>query len=176
MDIDYRRINHLTIAVPAGEHQKVRAFYGGVLGLKEVERPEALNKVYDLIWYEWMEILLHLDFTPPWTKPAENRHLAVEVKQIHTVRAYLEQQGAEILEAVPMPDRERYAVLGRWSTLFGRATPNARIPADADETRWTHPATFIATRARRSEHADTPTRRHVSPTSGLKIKRLPPYS
>lgn len=50
MKIEYRRINHVTIAVPAGEHKKVRGFYGDVLGLKEVERPEALNKVYDLIW------------------------------------------------------------------------------------------------------------------------------
>jgi catechol 2,3-dioxygenase-like lactoylglutathione lyase family enzyme len=118
MDIDYQRINHLTIAVPAGEHEKVRAFYGGVLGLKEVERPEALNKVYDLIWYEWMDILLHIDFTPPWIKPAENRHLAVEVKEIQTVRTYLEQQGANILEAVPMPDRERFYLLDPFGNYF----------------------------------------------------------
>ncbi len=62
MKIEYRRINHVTLAVPAGEHEKVRAFYGSVLGLKEVERPDALNKVYDLIWYEWLDILLHIDF------------------------------------------------------------------------------------------------------------------
>jgi catechol 2,3-dioxygenase-like lactoylglutathione lyase family enzyme len=83
----------------------------GVLGLKEVERPAALNKVYDLIWYEWMDVLLHIDFTPPWTKPAENRHVALEVADIHSVRAYLEREGAEILEAVPMPDRERFYLL-----------------------------------------------------------------
>ena len=62
----------MTIAVPAGEHKKVRGFHGDVLGLKAVPRTEALNKVYDLIWYEWMGILPHLDLTPPWTKPAEN--------------------------------------------------------------------------------------------------------
>jgi hypothetical protein len=71
MKIEYRLLNHITIAVPAGEHDKVRPFYG-VLGLKEVERPDALNKVYDLIWYEWMDILLHLEFTPPWARPAQN--------------------------------------------------------------------------------------------------------
>ena len=58
MKIEYRRINHVTLAAPAGEHKKVRTFYGGVLGLKEVERPEALQKVYDLIWYEWMDIAI----------------------------------------------------------------------------------------------------------------------
>ncbi len=50
MNIEYRRFNHITIAVPAGEHDKVRAFYRGVLGLKEVETPDALSKVCDIIW------------------------------------------------------------------------------------------------------------------------------
>jgi catechol 2,3-dioxygenase-like lactoylglutathione lyase family enzyme len=116
--IEYRRINHVTIAVPAGEHQKVRDFYGGVLGLQEVKRPDALNRAYDLIWYEWMDILLHLDFTPPWTKPAENRHVAVEVKDIHAVRAYLDQRGTEIREAVPMPDRERFYLIDPFGNYF----------------------------------------------------------
>ena len=31
MKIEYRRINHITIAAPAGEHEKVRAFYGGLI-------------------------------------------------------------------------------------------------------------------------------------------------
>jgi catechol 2,3-dioxygenase-like lactoylglutathione lyase family enzyme len=118
MKIEYRRINHVTIAVPAGEHQKVRSFYGGVLGLQEVKRPDALNKVYDLIWYEWMDLLLHLDFTPPWTKPAENRHVAVEVKDIHAVRAYLDKRGTEIREAVPMPDRERFYLIDPFGNYF----------------------------------------------------------
>ena len=67
MTIVYRRINHVTLAVPAGEHAKVRAFYCGVLGLQEVKRPEALGVVYDIIWFEWLDMLLHIDFTPPWT-------------------------------------------------------------------------------------------------------------
>jgi catechol 2,3-dioxygenase-like lactoylglutathione lyase family enzyme len=43
MTIAHRRINHVTLAVPAGEHAKVREFYGQVLGLEEVRRPEALG-------------------------------------------------------------------------------------------------------------------------------------
>jgi catechol 2,3-dioxygenase-like lactoylglutathione lyase family enzyme len=118
MSIEYRRLNHVTIAVPAGEHDKARAFYGGVLGLTEVERPGALGSVYDLIWYECLDILLHLDFTPPWVKPAENRHVALEVKNIKAVRAYLEGKGAEIREAVLIPDRERFYVLDPFGNYF----------------------------------------------------------
>lgn len=54
----------MTLTVPGGEHEKVRAFYGSVLGLKEVKLPDALYKLYDLICYEWLNILLHIDFTP----------------------------------------------------------------------------------------------------------------
>jgi catechol 2,3-dioxygenase-like lactoylglutathione lyase family enzyme len=118
MNIEYRRLNHVTIAMPAGEHDKVRAFYGGVLGLKEIERPGALGSVYDLIWYECMDILLHLDFTPPWFRPAENRHVALEVRNIKAVRSYLESRKAEIREAVLIPDRERFYVLDPFGNYF----------------------------------------------------------
>lgn len=65
-----------------------------------------------------MDILLHLEFTPPWTRPAQNRHVGVGVKQIQRVRAYLEQQGAEILEALAVPHRERFYLLDPFGSYF----------------------------------------------------------
>jgi catechol 2,3-dioxygenase-like lactoylglutathione lyase family enzyme len=118
MKIEYRRINHITIAAPAGQHDKVRAFYGGILGLKEIERPPALEQVYDLIWYEWMDVFLHVDFSPPWAKPAENRHVAVEVRNLPAVRVHLERLEAEIVDAVPMPDRDRFYLLDPFGNYF----------------------------------------------------------
>jgi hypothetical protein len=109
MKIEYRRVNHIIIAAPAGEHQKVRAFYGGVLGLKEVERPEALNKVFDLIWYEWMDVLLHIDFTPPWFKPAENRRVAAADDVIgaiaHKIASIFVSFAANLIAFMPCPNR-----------------------------------------------------------------------
>jgi len=118
MNITYRRLNHVTIAAPAGEHAKVREFYGGVLGLKEIERPEALGGVYDLIWFEWLNFTLHIDLSPPWREPAENRHLAVEVKDIGAVRNRLRAQGLEIREAVVIPDRERFYLIDPFGNYF----------------------------------------------------------
>jgi catechol 2,3-dioxygenase-like lactoylglutathione lyase family enzyme len=118
MTIKFRRLNHVTLAVPAGEHEKVRSCYGGVLGLKEIARPDALGSVYDLIWYECLDFLLHIDFTPPWFTPAENRHVALEVIDIKDVRACLETRGAEIREAVVIPDRERFYVLDPFGNYF----------------------------------------------------------
>ena len=93
MNIEYRRVNHVTVAVPAGEHEKVRAFYGGMLGLTEVTSPAALGGAYDILWFQWLDILLHIDFTPPWVKPAENRHVAVEVRQNSSLKYDLERGG-----------------------------------------------------------------------------------
>jgi catechol 2,3-dioxygenase-like lactoylglutathione lyase family enzyme len=118
MNIEYRRINHVTVPVPAGEHDKVRAFYGGIFGLKEVTPPAAVGGAYDILWFQWLDILLHIDFTPPWVKPAENRHVAIELTNIRSVRDYLEKQGAEIREAVVIPDRERFYVLDPFGNYF----------------------------------------------------------
>lgn len=118
MKLKASRLNHVTVAVPAGEHEKARAFYGGVLGLKEIPRPGSLTGVYDLIWYEFLDIYLHLDFTPPWTPPAENRHIALEIQDLAEVRRYLESRGATIREAVVMPDRERFYLLDPFGNYF----------------------------------------------------------
>ncbi len=118
MKIQARRLNHITVAVPAGEHERVRAFYSDVLGLEEIPRPDALNKIYDLIWYKFLDILLHLDFTPPWVTPAENRHIALEVVDMPAIRRYLESKGATIREAVPMPDRDRFYLLDPFGNYF----------------------------------------------------------
>jgi catechol 2,3-dioxygenase-like lactoylglutathione lyase family enzyme len=118
MKPEYKRLNHVTINVPAGEHDKVRAFYGNVLGLKEIPFPQALASTYDLIWFECLDFLIHVDFSPPFFKPAENRHPALEVKNITDVRRHYESLGAEIREAVVIPDRDRFYVLDPFGNYF----------------------------------------------------------
>lgn len=108
MKIDARRINHITLAAPAGEHDKVRAFYGGVLGLQEIPFPDSLKGVYDLIWFELADIQLHIDFTPPWSVTAQNRHFATEIHSLGDFRAYLAGRGANVQSAVPIAGRERF--------------------------------------------------------------------
>ena len=116
--IVFKRINHVTVAVPAGEEAKVRAFYGGILGLEEAPQDKSLQGHYTLIWYKLLDILLHLDFSPPWVTPAENHHVALEVKNLKEVRAYLESKNAEIRHAVPMPDRDRFYLIDPFGTYF----------------------------------------------------------
>lgn len=113
MDYAYKRLNHVTINVSNehGSHEKVRWFYGDVLGLKEVPRAGGLDQVYDLIWFELLDLLIHVDFSPPFVKTAESRHFALEVSNIANYRKYLEGKGADIREAVIIPDRDRFYVV-----------------------------------------------------------------
>lgn len=108
MKINAKRVNHITLAAPEGEHEKARAFYGGLLGLREIPMPDSLKGVYDLIWFELADIQIHIDFTPPWTANAQNRHFAVEVYDLSALRAHLESRGANVLSAVPIAGRERF--------------------------------------------------------------------
>ena len=118
MTLQFRRINHVTVAVPAGEHEKVRAFYSGTLGFQEVPIPQVLQSHYDLIWFQMLDILLHVDFSPPWVKPAENRHVCLEVKDIKAAREHFIERGADLREAVVMPDRDRFYVLDPFGNYF----------------------------------------------------------
>ena len=70
------------------------------------------------MWFKLLDILLHIDFTPPWTRPAENRHIALEVRDLPMVRRYLEDKGATIREAVRMADRERFYLLDPFGNYF----------------------------------------------------------
>jgi catechol 2,3-dioxygenase-like lactoylglutathione lyase family enzyme len=118
MELNAKRLNHITVAVPAGEHARVRAFYGGILGLEEVPRPAELTAVYDLLWFKFLDICLHLDFTPPWRPPAENRHVAFEIEDLAAFRRYLESKDAAIREAVALPDRDRFYLLDPFGNYF----------------------------------------------------------
>ncbi len=111
MTVEYKRLNHVTVNVPPDQHEKVRAFYGGVMGFKEIARAAGLDQHYNLIWFEVLGMQIHVDFSPPFTKTLESRHFALEVRNIAAVRREYESKGAEIREAVILPDRDRFYVL-----------------------------------------------------------------
>lgn len=52
-------IDHIQLAMPVGEEGKARAFYGGVLGLTEIDKPEALAK-HGGAWFQSAGLVLHM--------------------------------------------------------------------------------------------------------------------
>ena len=69
-------IHHVQVAIPAGGEDEARRFYAGVLGLREIDKPENL-RARGGVWFETRNLQLHLgvdrSFTPA-TKAEQGDH------------------------------------------------------------------------------------------------------
>ncbi len=117
MTIEFRRINHITVNAPSGSQTQVLWFYGTILGLKLIPIPEKLIGVYEILWFQLLEILLHIEFVKDFVAPSvvyENgvilpgRHIALEIKNIQHVRELLHNEGITLYEGVTLTDRDRF--------------------------------------------------------------------
>src|SRR5205085_1447770 len=59
MKINIKRLDHVQVCVPRGAEPQARDFYGGLLGLEEVEKPEVLRGRGGM-WYKVADIQLHV--------------------------------------------------------------------------------------------------------------------
>ena len=101
MRINFTRINHVQVCVPRGAESEARDFYGRLLGLREIEKPEVLKKNGGL-WFEVADIQLHVgveDAVAP-----SKRHPAFEVEDAKGVRTYLERNGVRTKDEPDIPD------------------------------------------------------------------------
>lgn len=96
-----KRTHHVSIAV--SDLGRARAFYGGLLGLQEIERPDF---GVPGAWYAAGEVELHLIVPPEGVDvgtraPALNPiagHTAFEIEDYEAVRKVLRAQGIPVLE------------------------------------------------------------------------------
>jgi catechol 2,3-dioxygenase-like lactoylglutathione lyase family enzyme len=57
------RIDHVQVAAPPGCEAAARAFYGGVLGLREIGKPDEL-RARGGVWFEQLHVGVEDPFTP----------------------------------------------------------------------------------------------------------------
>ncbi len=100
MKIQFKRLDHVQVSIPKGNEDRARDFYGGLLGLEEIEKPEVLRKNGGL-WYSVADVQLHVgaeDAVAP-----SKRHPAFEVEEVKSVRAYLERHGVRVKDEPDIP-------------------------------------------------------------------------
>ena len=106
MNIRIKRIDHLQISIPAGSELSAKKFYTEILGLTEIEKPEAL-KANGGLWFEIGDIQLHLGIEDNPGKV--KRHPAFEVEDLEHSKNYLQACGVEIREEIPIPGVNRFS-------------------------------------------------------------------
>ena len=106
-------LDHVQVALPAGGEDAARAFYGGVLGLAELEKPTLLA-ARGGVWFRVGSHELHLGVEEHFV-PARKAHPAFRLDDpsaLHALAAVLEAAGAPVTWADPaeIPGRDRFHV------------------------------------------------------------------
>ena len=86
-------IDHVQIAMPAGEEEKARAFYVRVLGFVEIPKPAELAKRGGA-WFQSQGVQLHLGVEADF-RPARKAHPAFTVSNLDSLIAKAEAAGYE---------------------------------------------------------------------------------
>ena len=100
MKITFKRFDHVQVCIPRGTEGEARDFYGGLLGLEEIEKPEVLKKNGGM-WYSVADVQLHVGVEE--TVAPSKRHPAFEVEDVANVRAYLERSGVRTKDEPDIP-------------------------------------------------------------------------
>ena len=101
-------LEHVQLAMPAGEEDKAREFYSGVLGLIEVQKPLDLAKRGGA-WFEVAGVKVHLGVEADF-RPARKAHPAFLVSGIDELTARCRQSGYDVIDDQPLPGYDRIYV------------------------------------------------------------------
>jgi len=101
-------IDHVQLAMPPGGEEAARRFYGTVLGLVEVPKPEAMQTARGGLWFQAREspIQIHLGLEDGM-RPSKKAHPALVVDALDAYRARIEAAGAPWREADDLPGTRR---------------------------------------------------------------------
>ena len=99
-------IDHVQVAAPAGCENAARAFYGALLGLEELPKPEAL-RAGGGCWFRVGAQELHVGVEDPFA-PAHKAHPGFVSADLDALRARLHGGGIETRDDDAIPGTRRF--------------------------------------------------------------------
>ena len=106
MKIEFLRIDHVQICIPKGKEVEARAFYCGLLQLKEIEKPEYLKKNGGF-WLEIGNIQLHIGVEEP--HHVSKRHPAFVIADLDGAKSFFQKSQIRVKEDPPIPNYRRFS-------------------------------------------------------------------
>lgn len=101
------RLHHVQITIPAGAEAAARAFYCGVLGLNEIEKPESLRGRGGF-WLLAGAAQVHVGVQEGVDRLKTKAHVAYQVTGLDRWRTKLAQHEIAILDSIPIPGYDRF--------------------------------------------------------------------
>ncbi len=105
----FKSINHIQVTMPFGEEEKAKAFYGGMLGLVELEKPEAL-KANGGVWFQVGALQVHLGCEDNDRRHHSKAHIAYNVDNIEECRAKFNALGIKVYENTQIEGYKRFDI------------------------------------------------------------------
>ncbi|MCM3116821.1 glyoxalase [Neobacillus sp. MER 74] len=105
MSFAIKKIDHIQLAAPKGCEEAAREFFGGILGLIEVEKPAELKKRGG-VWFEFGTFQLHIGVEEPFS-PAKKAHPALVVEKIEELKVHLREKRVAFTEDELLPGANR---------------------------------------------------------------------
>ena len=107
-DFRVHGLDHVQLAMPAGQEARARQFYSGVLGLAEVPKPANLAKRGGA-WFEGGTLRVHLGVEVDF-HPARKAHPAFLVQHLDLLVQHLQRAGIAVLTDEPLEGYNRIYV------------------------------------------------------------------
>ncbi|HEX8291778.1 MAG TPA: VOC family protein [Pyrinomonadaceae bacterium] len=101
-------VDHVQLAMPAGEEERARSFYEGVLGIKEMPKPPHLA-VRGGVWFEDGALKIHLGVEKDF-RPAKKAHPALLVEGLSGLVEKCKAAGYEVVSDEPLEGYQRVYV------------------------------------------------------------------
>lgn len=99
-------IDHIQIAAPPNAEDEARSFYGAILGMTEIQKPDSL-KGRGGCWFQIGAQEVHIGIQQDFI-PAKKAHPGFTVHALEPLKLRLEKAGYAIHEDTPINGRARF--------------------------------------------------------------------
>ena len=105
VNLPFAAIDHVQLAMPAGQEETARKFYADLLGMREIPKPAVLLKRGGC-WFESGPVQVHLGVEIDF-RPAKKAHPALKCTDYEGLVAKLRSAGVTVTEPDDIPGVRR---------------------------------------------------------------------